>query len=325
MNAPKVFLSHATEDKARFVNKFAEKLREKGVDAWLDKWEMLPGDSLVDKIFEEGLKDADSIIIVLSTNSVKKPWVREELNSGIVAKLSRGTKLIPVVIDNCEVPEALKSTVWESIEDINNYDDSFNRILASIFVESIRPNLGTAPKYVSTALREIGDLDLDPNDNLILKVSCEHILAESNAGLEPGELFGEDNEYDLAKSEILESVHILGDRGFFSVSGYIGGGPEKWGSSYRVTHYGFEQYCKAYIDNYGCLIDKSAFLIINENKNSSIELSNELNISISLATHIIRLFERNGFVKVGREGGDIINIYEVLPAFRRALALGTGS
>jgi hypothetical protein len=53
---PKIFLSHATEDKERFVVKFAEKLRTRGVDVWLDKWEILPGDSLVDKIFEEGLK-----------------------------------------------------------------------------------------------------------------------------------------------------------------------------------------------------------------------------------------------------------------------------
>jgi len=50
---PKVFVSHASEDKERFVTNFATKLRENGVDAWLDKWEMLPGDSLVDKIFEE--------------------------------------------------------------------------------------------------------------------------------------------------------------------------------------------------------------------------------------------------------------------------------
>jgi hypothetical protein len=39
--APKVFLSHASEDKARFVLSFAEKLHNNGIDVWLDKWEML--------------------------------------------------------------------------------------------------------------------------------------------------------------------------------------------------------------------------------------------------------------------------------------------
>jgi len=59
---PKVFISHASEDKDRFVLAFAEKLRARGIDAWLDKWEMYPGDSLVEKIFEEGIKQAQAII-----------------------------------------------------------------------------------------------------------------------------------------------------------------------------------------------------------------------------------------------------------------------
>ncbi len=66
---PKVFVSHASEDKGRFVIEFSQKLRSKGVDAWVDKWEMLPGDSLVDKIFEEGIKNAQAVIVVISKNS----------------------------------------------------------------------------------------------------------------------------------------------------------------------------------------------------------------------------------------------------------------
>ena len=76
MSAPKVFVSHASEDKDRFVVDFARRLRKDGVDAWLDQWEMKPGDSLVDKIFEEGLKEARAVIVVLSKVSVQKPWVR---------------------------------------------------------------------------------------------------------------------------------------------------------------------------------------------------------------------------------------------------------
>jgi hypothetical protein len=42
---PRVFVSHASEDKDRFVLGFARRLRENGVDAWLDQWEMKPGDT----------------------------------------------------------------------------------------------------------------------------------------------------------------------------------------------------------------------------------------------------------------------------------------
>src|SRR5699024_5976348 len=129
--AKKVFLSHASEDKDRFVIDLATRLRENGVDAWLDKWEMFPGDSLVDKIFEEGLKEADAIIVVLSKLSVDKPWVKEELNVSIVNKISHGTKIIPVVLDDCEIPEALTSTLWQNINNLNNYDEGFKRIISS--------------------------------------------------------------------------------------------------------------------------------------------------------------------------------------------------
>ncbi|HFT7679416.1 TPA: toll/interleukin-1 receptor domain-containing protein, partial [Citrobacter braakii] len=79
MAAPKVFVSHASEDKDRFVMAFAERLRANGVDAWVDKWEIQVGDSLVRKIFSEGLAECSAIIVVLSNYSVNKPWVREEL------------------------------------------------------------------------------------------------------------------------------------------------------------------------------------------------------------------------------------------------------
>jgi hypothetical protein len=138
----KVFISHASEDKERFVLKFAEKLRENGVDAWVDAWEMLPGDSIVDKIFEEGIKNSYAMIIILSNNSVQKKWVREELNSGFINRICGKCKLIPVVLDECDIPEALHSTIWQEIKDLDNYELEFQRILNAIFERNSRPPLG---------------------------------------------------------------------------------------------------------------------------------------------------------------------------------------
>lgn len=92
--APRAFVSHASEDKQRFVIDFATKLRAAGIDAWLDRWEMRPGDSLVRRIFDEGIGTADSFIIVLSANSIDKPWVREELDAGVVRRIEDDCRLI---------------------------------------------------------------------------------------------------------------------------------------------------------------------------------------------------------------------------------------
>src|SRR4051812_30771655 len=86
--APKVLVSHASEDTQRFVLPFAERLRANGIDAWLDIWEINPGDSLIKKIFEDGLKNAQAMIVVLSRYSINKPWVREELDAGMVKKIT---------------------------------------------------------------------------------------------------------------------------------------------------------------------------------------------------------------------------------------------
>lgn len=154
----KVFISHASEDKDRFVLDFARRLREHGVDAWVDVWEMLPGDSLVDKIFDEGIKNARAMIIILSTNSIDKPWVREELNAGFLKRLSGKCKVIPVVIDECGVPEALQSTVWQRISDLTDYEEEFLRVLDSIYGRTRKPPLG-APAAQLRRQRLRDDLD----------------------------------------------------------------------------------------------------------------------------------------------------------------------
>src|ERR671939_1221098 len=149
---PKVFVSHASEDKERFVLGFATKLRAKGIDAWLDKWEILPGDSLIDKLFEEGVKNAQAVIVVVSKFSVNKPWVREELNAAMVRKINGMSKLIPVVIDDCQVPEALQTTVWERVKDLNSYNGELESIVSAIFEHREKPPIGAPPAYTHSAV-----------------------------------------------------------------------------------------------------------------------------------------------------------------------------
>lgn len=317
MDAPKVFLSHASEDKTRFVNEFGSRLRENGVDAWLDKWEMLPGDSLVDKIFEEGLKAADTVIIVLSKHSVSKPWVREELNSSIVARLQKGTRIIPVVIDECNVPEALRATLCESIPDVSNYQDSFDRILASIFGKSIKPKLGSPPDYASVVLRNIDGLEAV--DNLILKMSCEYLLEKPDDVIDPNDLFGDGKPDAPPKAEVMDSIDVLEDEGYFSVSRYSGGGSQHWNCHYQVTLFGFEEYCKVYVLYYGEIVDKCAGLIANQEANTNHMLRDTLGIPLMIANHVIKRLENEGYVKVSGESGEQISIYDVSAKLRRAL------
>ncbi len=187
MAAPKVFLSHASEDKERFVIPFATALRAKGIDVWVDRWEMLPGDSLIQKIFEEGIKEASAVIVVLSAISVRKPWVREEIDTAAVNRINNGSKLIPIVLDDCMIPQVLQTTLWEKVKDHHNIAPVVERVTASIFNSRPKPPLGLPPVYT------------DPSLYL--------------------------NEGKLSPDVFSESVDILDQRGYIRAFHHLGGGP----------------------------------------------------------------------------------------------------
>jgi hypothetical protein len=88
---------------------------------------------------------------------VDKPWVREELNASVVQKITNKTKIIPVVIDECEIPAALKSTVWERIKNREHFQDELDHIVSAIFENRARPPLGAPPAYLNQpiALRQL--------------------------------------------------------------------------------------------------------------------------------------------------------------------------
>lgn len=100
--APVVFLYHASEDKADFAEPLGRKLASLGIRSWPDKWEIQPGESLVQKLFDEGVAYADAVIVVVSQYSAGKRWARAELDAAMVRKITEDTRLIPVRLDGAE-------------------------------------------------------------------------------------------------------------------------------------------------------------------------------------------------------------------------------
>ncbi len=316
MSAPRVFISHASEDKDRFVVDFARRLRENGVDAWLDQWEMKPGDSLVDKIFEEGLKQARAVIVVLSKVSVLKPWVREELNASMVNRISRGTKLIPVVIDECDVPESLRSTVWQRVDDINDYGQSLQRILSAIFDVSDKPSIGKAPA------RFVGAEPLIPGlsrvDDLALRVIARLVVDEDSGIVEWDRLRTEASLQDVPQQELLDSLEIL-EHHYLLKIGRVIGAPL---SHVVLTDFGFQQYAEAYVDDYQDVVNQIAALLVNENVRQNEILAGRVKKPVSFVDFVLNLMEGNNHIKVSKSIGGQSYVWEVSASLRRALQQG---
>lgn len=311
--SPKVFLSHASEDKDRFVLEFARQLRENGVDVWLDQWEMKPGDSLVDKIFEEGLKEASAVIIVLSITSVQKPWVREELNASVVNRISRGAKLIPVVIDECDVPESLRSTVWQKIDRLDDYSQSLQRILSAIFDVSDKPAIGKPPARFSGATPLI--FGLTRVDDLVLREIARLQIEENNGLVMFDRLCTEPTLTDVPQQELLDSLEILGQKYLITIVRVMGAPL----SHVVLTDFGFQQFAEAYVPDYNEVVARIAALLVNENVCQNEELASRTNRPVGFVNFVLNLMTSNGHIKMSKYMGGQSHVWQISPSLKRAL------
>lgn len=306
-NSPKVFISHASEDKL-FVLDLAKKLREKGVDAWVDHWEMLPGDKLVDKIFEEGIKNADTVIIVLSKQSVDKPWVREELDAAFVRRVENKIKLIPVIIEKCDVPAALHSTVWENIKDINNYELEFTRILNAIFGISEKPEIGEVSPYPNPITLITG---LTPQDTLVMCSICEKSIKLNKNWIGIVDIKEALTKDGISEEAIRESLEILKDHH------YLQGTPE--GLDYfEITWIGFHSYAEAYISGFNDTVQNILVAIINNNLSTNVKISDEFKLSLTNTNYILDILSNVGYLQIDKLFGGEIKVTGITASGKRA-------
>jgi hypothetical protein len=97
-----VFVSYSREDRA-FVDGLVETLRASGVAAWHDSSSIAPTSNWSDAI-DQGIKQAECFLIVLSPHSVASRPVQAEIH----AALRLGKRVLPLLIDRCEVPRDLR-------------------------------------------------------------------------------------------------------------------------------------------------------------------------------------------------------------------------
>ena len=146
----KVFISHSSVD-TKFVRHLTTDLRTReGIDAWLDRWEINPGNRILERL-EEGLSEAEVFILVLSPDSINSKWVEYERQAWLAMQIEEekrakeesrppARRLIPVLYRGCPKPPFLQPIHHVKITD-QEYENGFKQLVNAIMGVSEKPPL----------------------------------------------------------------------------------------------------------------------------------------------------------------------------------------
>lgn len=312
---PKVFVSHASEDKQRFVRDFGKKLYANGIQAWVDEWEIQTGDSLVDKIFSEGIGEAQAIVIVLSQHSINKPWVKKELNVSVVRQIEDKIKLIPVVIDDCQVPESLRDTVWTRVRDLENYEGELGKIVGAIYGQNDRPALGTPPAYTQVVIDTLSGLT--KVDSIVLSLACQQVIETGWKQVNSGRFLEKAARLGIQPDDVIEALAILDNNGYVCLEREIGDFSHP---DFEITTQGFDQYARAYIDDYNDIFRSTLLQIINHDARENKAIAQALNQPLMIVNHIFGVLEDQGHIKTSAPLGSEATITSISLGMKRLLS-----
>jgi hypothetical protein len=134
-----VFLSHNSKDKAA-VEKIAKRLLAVGIRPWLDKWNLAPGDTVLDAL-EQAIKTIPCAALCFGPADIGK-WHIMEIRAYLEKWASGSARMIPVILpdveESPELPLFVRQTLWVDMREWeSDENDGFYRLVCGI--------LGKAP------------------------------------------------------------------------------------------------------------------------------------------------------------------------------------
>jgi hypothetical protein len=120
----KVFLCHAHADAAR-VRELYRRLKRAGVDAWLDKENLLPGSNWDNEI-RKAVREADVVIVCLSKQFNQDGYRQKEVRVALDAAMEKRENtifLIPARLEECENLDSLSKWQWVDLFDEDGFQN----------------------------------------------------------------------------------------------------------------------------------------------------------------------------------------------------------
>jgi len=124
-----VFISYARED-AESAERLYKDLRNRGLEPWLDKKDILPGYKWQFTIYQAIKNSRFFIPLISSTSAEKIGYIQNELKYAIEVSKNfpeREVFMIPARLDNCEMPYPILEEI-QSVDLFPDWDSGINQI-----------------------------------------------------------------------------------------------------------------------------------------------------------------------------------------------------
>ena len=106
-------------------------LEERGLNIWLDREQIRPGD-IAD--LEAGLERCKSYVLVVSPDAIRSQWVSDEYQRAVTLakQKDRPLQVIPVILGKAELPGFLSTRNWVEFLDDTTFDANLERLIWGI-------------------------------------------------------------------------------------------------------------------------------------------------------------------------------------------------
>ncbi|MBL4798333.1 MAG: toll/interleukin-1 receptor domain-containing protein [Oleispira sp.] len=157
MSTPKVFISysHDSQEHKKWVLDLSTRLRNSGVDAIIDQWELRPGDDLP-HFMETHLADSDYVVMVCTDKYVEKAnsgtggvgYEKMIITADLLSSID-SNKIVPVIrqFGTHNVPTFLKTKLFVNFSKDDDYEFSFDELVRTFHDAPIfkKPEIGNNP------------------------------------------------------------------------------------------------------------------------------------------------------------------------------------
>jgi len=197
----RVFLCHASQDKPVVRELYQRLLAEGWIDPWLDEEKLLPGQDW-DMEIEKAAGSSDAVMVCLSNTAITKDgYVQKEIKVALNIALYKpegSIYIIPLRLEDCEIPWSIKSIQYIDYFPPNLRDKSWGRLRSSLKVKakSLGVNLDMVPSPKE------GGTNLTANKGVVGKAG--------NKSIKPAKAVGGDLKFGNLKLLYMPSGSSVG-------------------------------------------------------------------------------------------------------------------